>query len=151
LLVVADRQDPVLAGGFTIVGRPASVRVAIDLRALFAMITDQSPHVDRSIPAYDNVLAARSYGEAGPYGNCVVAWVADDLQAAHGARTVQVTVVEPVLRDDVMVKTSQILVGQQLAGEEPGAAEALEPVARCSGLTAAAFMIEGLSHAAGRE
>ena len=112
MLVVADPQNPVLSGGFAIVGGPASVRFTIDLRALFAVLADQGAHIDCRIAAHNYVLAARPYGEARTNSDGVVARIANNLEAAHGAGAVQVAVMKPVLRDDVVVQASQVLVGQ---------------------------------------
>jgi hypothetical protein len=76
------------------------------------MFTDQGAHVDRRVAAHNYVFAARSYGESGAHRHGVVARVADDLEAAHGSSSVEVAVVEPVLRNDVVVEASQVLVGQ---------------------------------------
>jgi hypothetical protein len=76
------------------------------------MFTDQGTHVDRRVAAHNNVFAARSNGESGAHRHRVVARVADDLEAAYGSRSVKVAVVEPILRHDVVVEASKILVGQ---------------------------------------
>jgi len=151
LLVVADPQNPVLSGGFAIVGGPPAVRFAIDLRALLAVLADQGTHVDCGVAAHNYVFAARPNGEAGANGDRVVACIANDFEAAHRAGAVQIAVMKPVLRDDVVVQAPQVLIGQQLPGKEPGAAEALEPIAGSSGCAATAFVIEGLSTAARRQ
>ena len=51
--------------------------------------------------------------------------VAGDIQSARDAIAMQVTIVQSVLLDDVAIEPIEILIGQQLTGEESRPAQTL--------------------------
>jgi hypothetical protein len=59
----------------------------------------------------DDVLAARAERVTRAHGHHV-ARLADHLQTAHHAPSVQITVVQLILLDNIVVQTVQILVGE---------------------------------------
>jgi hypothetical protein len=91
---------------------------------------DQRGHVDAGVVTDNDVLATRSERVARAHGYGVVDHVAHGFQPAHDTDAVQVSVVQPVLRDDVMVETSEVRGGDQLAIEKSWSALAFEDTAR---------------------
>jgi len=135
-----------LSGGLAILRGSRPERFALDRGALPPVSLDQVNNVDRGVTAYDDVLTARSDRVPGADRDGVVACVAHHLEPTYGAGAVQVPVVQTILGHDVVVETPQILVGEELAGEESRPAEAFEPVARAPGLAAAACMVGDLAN-----
>src|SRR5262249_24981619 len=108
---------------------------------------DQAADVDRLVLANEDVLAAGREGVARADGDPPgVARVADDLQAAGHAPAVQVAVVKLVLLDDVALELVEVLVGEELAGEETWAAQADEASA---GRTAGRVVRAGIALGSG--
>jgi len=135
-----------LPGGLAILRWCCPERLALDRGPLPPVSLDKVANVDRGVTAYDDVLTARSDRVPGADGDGVVARVTHHLQPTHGAGAVQIPVVQAVLGHDVVVQAPQILVGEELSGEESWPEEAFEPVARAPGLAAPACMVGDLAN-----
>src|SRR6185437_336015 len=68
----------------------------------------------------------------------VRAGAAGHLQSADNAVADEVAIVQPVLGENVVLEPVQVLLGEQLPGEEARPAQALEPAAVGAGLAARA-------------
>ena len=94
---------------------------------------DQVADVHDLIPADDDIVAAWRQCVAGANDNGGIAGriagAANHVEPADDTGAEQVTVMQPVLRHDVMVKAVEIFFGEQLTGKEPRPAQAFEPTA----------------------
>jgi hypothetical protein len=95
-----------LAGGFAILDGPTAEGFAVGFCPLLAMGLDQGTDIDRRVTANNDVLSAGSDRVTGADRHGVVARIADDLESAYRAGAVQITIVEPILRDDVVVEAA---------------------------------------------
>ena len=111
-------------------GRWAGHRLALPIFAFaIAALVDSRAHVERIIFANDDVVAARIDGIALFDGYPTFAFVAEDLQPADSSPTVQITIMQFVFLDDVVIERSQVFLGQELASEKARAAEAFQAAA----------------------
>jgi hypothetical protein len=100
-------------------------RLAVGRRLRLAFL-HQSADVHRGVLANDDVFAAGAEGVAAFDGDQVVAGTADNFHAAHHSPAVEIAIVQLVFFDDVVVEQAEIVVGQELAGEEARAAKTLQ-------------------------
>jgi hypothetical protein len=131
LFVVADGEHPLLFQILAL-GRDRALRRAC-LGLGTAAADDQVADVYRFIAANDDVVAAGAEGVAGLDQHLVIAGVADHLQPARDAPSMDVAVVKFVLLDDVVVEAVEVGFGEELSGEEARAAQALESAADRAG------------------
>ena len=108
--VVTDIEDPlrVLITADWLWRRKG--RLALEL--LLTTILDELTNIDGLIAAENDIVSARAQGVTGFDRNKPLALVARDLQAAHHPGAMQVTVVEFVLPDYVMLETVKIVFGK---------------------------------------
>jgi hypothetical protein len=103
-------------------------RLAVPVSLIAASIYEIA-YIYGDLFAHDYIVAARSERVAGSDRDVPVTPVTEDFQTADHSPTVQVSIVQFVLADDVVFETVEILFRQQLTGEEARAAETLQAAA----------------------
>src|SRR5207247_457537 len=131
-------EDPVLLGVLTVIGSAALRRIAFGRNGRAALL-DQRADVDRVVVANDNVVAARAQRVTAADRDVILAGTANDLESTDYTPAMKIAVVQFVLLDDVTLQPIQVLLGQELAGEEAGPAKAFQSGAYGTDRKLAAF------------
>jgi hypothetical protein len=108
------------------ISRPRARRIAVGVLLIVQALVDERAYVDGVVLADDDVVPARAERVSSAHCHLVAAGRADNLQAANHPPAVKIAVVKAILVHDVPVKPVQIDFRQELPGEEPGPAEALQ-------------------------
>ena len=98
-------------------------RVARILRDRSTAI-DEVTDIHQTVFADDDVVSTGAQRIAGLDDHAFgITGMTGDVKSAHDAIAMQVTIVQSVLLDDVVIEPIEILIGQQLARKEPRTAE----------------------------
>ena len=109
MLVVAHSDNPLLFHFFAFCG-PRPGRKTI-VRFWLAAACNQLTDIYGNVTAENDVVSTRTKSVTSADDDLVVARVAHDLHAARHSPTVDIAVVQPVLRDNVVVQPIEICFG----------------------------------------